>query len=296
MLPLDDAGMSDFFLRLAARSLDSPPAALPRIASRFATPGWDRSPQVDTPFAASAEAEQPPPPPAAERPRHDRTMLAASPPPTAMVHDRPATSSPRRSQFGSHIFAVDAENVARKTTNARASGEMTSDSHTGLNAIESRREALASGPERSAQFVPASLSGIRAADRVDPFPEAGGPFALAEQAGTAPVSTSRPWNEARDASSDIARVTPWSTDEAPAGLARATLDVSEPARSRPATPDRVGAMPHTPPAPEIHVSIGRIEVRAVIAPVAATPSPRRAATGPALSLEAYLRERQEGSR
>ena len=106
--------------------------------------------------------------------------------------------------------------------------------------------------------------------------------------------TSRPRDDARNASSDIVRVTPPNSDEAPAGLVRVAPGVAEHARSRPTTPDLVRTTPDTPPAPEIHVSIGRIEVRAVMAPAQPTPRPRTSAIGPALSLEAYLQTAARG--
>jgi hypothetical protein len=86
--------MSDFFLRLAARSLDSTPVALPRIASRYATPGWDRSPQVDTQFAAGRTGTATTAPGLSPRDRIGRRGGDASRPPTGMHHDGPATSSP----------------------------------------------------------------------------------------------------------------------------------------------------------------------------------------------------------
>jgi hypothetical protein len=64
--------------------------------------------------------------------------------------------------------------------------------------------------------------------------------------------------------------------------------------------ERVPQLPHTstpkPPAPTIRVNIGRIDVRAI------TPHPppvRRdapARSGPVLSLDAYLQQRNEGLR
>jgi hypothetical protein len=290
--------MSDFFLRLAARSLDSTPVALPRIASRYATPGWDRSPQVDAQFAAGAASEPPPPAPAAvaARSRENGEVVDASPPPTSVSDDGPATPSPSASQ----VFAVDAEYTARRTSpHTPASVEAPSGSHARVGSIESGREAAAIDPERSRQFPRAPLTAITAADQIDRSPEAYGPIASTREAGmapTAPAHASRPRDDATNASSDIVRVTPPDSDEALAGPARVGPGVAEHARSRPTTADLVRTTPDTPPAPEIHVSIGRIEVRAVMPPALPTPRPRASAIGPALSLEAYLRQRQEGSR
>jgi hypothetical protein len=65
------------------------------------------------------------------------------------------------------------------------------------------------------------------------------------------------------------------------GWSASTPGVSQRARSRPATPDLTRTPPDTPPAPEIHVSIGRIAVRAVMAPVTPTAPPARIGHGPA---------------
>lgn len=290
--------MSDFFLRLAARSLESLPAALPRIASRFETPGWDRSPQVSTRLVASAASEQTRPALAAvaARPHRDGEVLDALPPPTGMRDDGVATFSLGRPQ----VLTADAETAARKTVpHARASNEGPSETHAGLNALENGHEALAIGPERSGQLARAPLAAIPAADPFDRSSEAFGPVATGGQARTAPPAPapmSRRRDEATNASSDLARATLPSTDDAPARLVGVEPGVSQRARSRPATPDLTRTTSDTAPAPEIHVSIGRIEVRAVMAPVTPTLRPRASATGPALSLEAYLRERQEGSR
>jgi hypothetical protein len=69
--------------------------------------------------------------------------------------------------------------------------------------------------------------------------------------------------------------------------------------------DRIHAAPPTAPvnlsrtlnnpAPAIHISIGRVEVRAVVAPAPAPQAIERKAP-PRLSLDQYLRERNEGRR
>jgi hypothetical protein len=52
----------------------------------------------------------------------------------------------------------------------------------------------------------------------------------------------------------------------------------------------------TPAAPVIRVSIGRVEVRAVMAQQAPSPPRPQARSGPSLSLEDYLKEREGGER
>jgi hypothetical protein len=52
--------------------------------------------------------------------------------------------------------------------------------------------------------------------------------------------------------------------------------------------------PQTPPVPSVHVTIGRVEVRAVMSPLAAPPKRPVAPPGPKLSLEEYLRARNGG--
>lgn len=62
----------------------------------------------------------------------------------------------------------------------------------------------------------------------------------------------------------------------------------------PTAPFNSSRMPSSP-APPIHISIGRVEVRAVAAPTAAPKAIERKAP-PRLSLDQYLRERNEGRR
>jgi len=280
--------MSDFFSRLAARSLDSPPAALPRIASRFVAPNWDRSPQTDTQLDASGSSDQLQPEAAANAARSHRDGEGSN----ALTlrsevrRDRPTSDE--------HSFAVDPENSTRTTGHARALERVPSNAHAELNGIASKREAGVIGSERSDQLGRASLANIPATDSFDPLSQMRGRVASARQASAAPASTSRPSEAAANMSGDIARVTPPSSNDATARLFRAS-DVREHERSRATPPDVARTTPDAPPAPEIYVSIGRIEVRAVVAPVTATPRPRPAPIAPTLSLDAYLRKREEGS-
>lgn len=52
----------------------------------------------------------------------------------------------------------------------------------------------------------------------------------------------------------------------------------------------------TPLAPVIRVSIGRVEVRAIMPPAAPAPRPKAARPGPGLSLEEYLKQGRRGQR
>jgi len=69
----------------------------------------------------------------------------------------------------------------------------------------------------------------------------------------------------------------------------------EPARSR---PDEQGvALPELPSSPPIvRVTIGRVEVRAILLPTSPPPRIPPARRGPALSLDDYLKQRNEGQR
>lgn len=75
---------------------------------------------------------------------------------------------------------------------------------------------------------------------------------------------------------------------------RPALVVREPSMPRIQPAQRAPEPPAAQPAPQIHVSIGRIEVRAVTTPPAATPPPKPTPT-PHISLDDYLRS-QNGDR
>jgi hypothetical protein len=90
------------------------------------------------------------------------------------------------------------------------------------------------------------------------------------------------------------------SDVQPAAPARviAQPQVAVAAAARPAALDaaagKLNAQQEPPPAPTIHVTIGRIEVRATPAPSSALPS--RPKPAPTMSLDDYLRQRNGGSR
>ncbi|HEX9867320.1 MAG TPA: hypothetical protein VGC99_01785 [Candidatus Tectomicrobia bacterium] len=83
------------------------------------------------------------------------------------------------------------------------------------------------------------------------------------------------------------------------------ISLSEPSgilKSRPLVVETMIArpreVPHVEPkaTPAIHVTIGRIEVRAVMRPAPPAPRPRPTQPVPLLSLEDYLKQRNEGRR
>jgi hypothetical protein len=74
----------------------------------------------------------------------------------------------------------------------------------------------------------------------------------------------------------------------------AIASAARPAALDAAAAGRLKAQQEPLPAPTIHVTIGRIEVRATPAPASAPPS--RPKPAPTMSLDDYLRQRNGGSR
>ncbi len=63
-----------------------------------------------------------------------------------------------------------------------------------------------------------------------------------------------------------------------------------------APPPQLAPASQAPPVPTIRVTIGRVEVRAVMPPAPPPPARLPAATGLTLSLDDYLKQRKEGGR
>ena len=89
------------------------------------------------------------------------------------------------------------------------------------------------------------------------------------------------------------RITPVKESPAirPAPIPAPAIEVTS-RRSRSAAWESIDAPPQASPAPTIHVTIGRIEVRAMPTPVSVQPKSRFAA--PVMSLDDYLRQRGGG--
>jgi hypothetical protein len=280
--------MSNFFGRLAARSVDSMPLVLPRIASRYATPNWAWSPEVDADLAGDARPEQP----------HEHDQFAHSPPlppPTQQSAPRAAPSS------SSNVVDVEAVDARQATVHSKpirvAVAALSSGSPAAVNAVEGERESLAVGGTRSEQSAIAPLVDTRQSDQPA---DARAPAASTMRAGIVPTARPQPpqrLGDTNDQPAGPARVAPPLNDqESPRAFAISSV-FNQPAPPRLATLDsKPDLVPDTPPAPEIHVSIGRIEVRAVMPPVAQTPRASAPANRPALSLEAYLEQRRGNSR
>jgi hypothetical protein len=283
--------MSDFFGRLAARSVDSMPVVLPRIASRYATPNWAWSPEMDADLAGDARPEQP----------HEHNQVPHSPPlPPPTQQSAPRAASPSSSNVVD-LEAVDARQATLHSKPIRvAVAALLSGSPAAANAVEGGHEGLAVGDMRSEQSASAPLVSILDTQQTDQPADARAPAASTMRAGIVPTTRPQPpqrFGDANDQPAGPARVAPPLNDQEPPRALAISSVFNQPAPPRLATLDsKPDLVPDTPPAPEIHVSIGRIEVRAVMPPVAQTPRASPPANRPALSLEAYLEQRRQNSR
>jgi hypothetical protein len=169
-----------------------------------------------------------------------------------------------------------------------------------VNAVEGGHEGLAVGDTRSEQSALAPLVAILDAQQNDQPADARALAASTMRAGIVPTARPQPpqrFGDAKDHAAGPVRVAPPLNNQEPPRAFAISSVFNKPAPPRLATLDsKPDLVPDTPPAPEIHVSIGRIEVRAVMPPVAQAPRASTPANRPALSLEAYLEQRRGSSR
>jgi len=301
--------MSDYLGNLAARSLTSEaaaPAVQPRLASRFeplspAAPGlWsERAPAVEAVFREEVvEAVTAPPTPS--RPmRSDRRRLGPDsenlPHPGPHIPDPPLPSSRppfRERREAEKTLQLDSPLPA--TEEGRRSGEAP---EVRARAEESRLDPPAQALTTPTPPLPFShpphreRRGLLSLSLQSPSSPGGGEGGWERRAGEvralaapAPVRVSRDQESAPERIEKALRAASID-DKKPA----AVLQPSMIANSRPSP------RPEPPAAePVIHVTIGRIEVRATPAPKA--PARERQAARPPVDLEEYLRQRAGGER
>ncbi|MBO0859244.1 MAG: hypothetical protein J2P21_12340 [Chloracidobacterium sp.] len=282
--------MNDYLTNLAARSLNPAPALRPRLRSRFDPVSPDPAkPLASTPDRISLEKEtETPYPSAIARDALRSGALAAPAPAPAPTEDEnetigPPIGPPRETSMRGSSMPADETTIAR--THAHA-----------LSTI--RPEPI--GIFRNAAEDRAALD--RSAPEIVESNEA----EAAVQ--TSPLKTRRPQRDPRMHAEVLERVVinevierrePGQIDDG--ALSESLL----PAPKRSAISSQVIAQPRVtpfleyrgeekaaPPAPTVHVTIGRVEVRATQLTPQSSPKPRP--SRPTMSLDDYLRRRGEG--
>jgi len=288
--------MTDFFNRLAGRSMGITQVVQPRIRSRFAAPVRE---DADTEVVRETWMGQSEEFPVATR-LHDERDRGHSLP---RLHGQDALLQ-TESRAATRVVAADGvesegaavqggrEPVRAETLPAGSRGQM--------NTIETELEVVSSRAALSMEFPAVPLLEMLDARRTERPVEADGHVEPARQLHTAipaPSSLTPPAHDLRRPPLDMRSATRRSDQENPSRGASLSLPLDEAAPARRAQGHLVRDLElGAPPAPEIHVSIGRIEVRAMPPPAAQLPRARPPSVGPALSLEAYLQKRLEGSR
>jgi len=298
--------MSDYLGNLVARSLGPTPAVRPRLASRFepltpAAPAPWMEPAAAAPPALFEETVETSPEPARRRARRREVMMAeevepprtAVPVPAASVPTRVATSPPDALSSGAGEGERDGAVAARRVRSAHH------------ESFAVRTTAMPAELERTP--APALRVQTRVAEREGvPF-ETSPPDPLSSGAGEGERNGTVAARRVRSAHHEpFTTAMPYPLrSPSPAPLERGSGgEVSKPGAldlplSPPTLPPlqpRITAVerqspsiPQAAPEPVIHVTIGRIEVKA--APPPAQPSrPRSAAQAP-ITLEEYLRRR-----
>jgi hypothetical protein len=258
--------MSDLFTTLAREALGVPMPVAPRGRSRFEAPSSPLNLAAESEDMSAAVSDAAPPPAGiAAEPRRSSAM-----PPRAASHEHARETA----SDGEILPQPEFEPAETPRESARPSSEPL---------------RMMSEPARPA------------AEAARPAPA---PFVARPQAAAQPVRSAAPVARADEIRDD--EVPPPAISDAPAPPQRRLPPDAEPAAPRavvpkilhretaaPAHAERAqpAPQPHaaqTPPA--IHVTIGRVEVRAVTPP-AARPAPQPKPVKPAMSLADYLEQR-----
>jgi hypothetical protein len=245
-----------------------------------------------------------------------RSAAAASPSAPAV---RPFPSS--QSQNGDFLFAAPAPESP--TAGLHPSAESSAFEARALRAVESPREsARREAPDEHASDAPVARA---SAPRVVPAIQPGAEHAVQsmderdwepshqQTRGDASSSTIHPAGRAMDAEGAMR---PVAEPRVKGSTATSSIASLRAMRATPVTRPRLEPVAHVAAkesassasargdgeaqapaaAPAIHVSIGRVEVRAVSAPAAGTRARPASASTPAVSLDDYLRSRDGGRR
>jgi hypothetical protein len=293
--------VSDVLARLADRALDAAGGLRPRIPARFEpAAGEHTAALIDRSRTAGPEMEG--------------VEAQGEPANVRPVRTRPATS-PRVAMDAADPPGKEAAVGSRRVPPASVRSETVEAPRT-QQALAQPVPALGPGPlqRRAAPpaidgrdrpgrgargSVPAAIPAARNQEPTPPIAETAGapPGRPPERRPDGPAPQSQPAVREVAAKAKSPRQRPRATVARIAGTADAPVSPGP----LPAAPG-VSPMPQRPvpmstqvERPVVHVSIGRIEVRAVSPPVQPTPQRPRAPTA-APSLEAYLRARNGGSR
>jgi hypothetical protein len=306
--------MSDFLGHLVARSLDlSPAAAAPAVRPRLASRFEPVTPAASPPVEETVEEVVMPAAPAARREseRQDPHPLTPSP-------VRPPSSRPERER-GNAVAAIVGEDrlgggapLPLGVGAGGRAGEGLGERAHGGPATSTSQTPPQAGPIIKPLHIEESRRRAEPAPPTSPEPAHRAPIPVQAAASTAPPSPERrPQIEPIVRRLEVEKVfiptsaPPPAPVPTPAVPAQAGPVKAEPVpvQAPPVLQPRVPAVERTPfPArrdepdakPVIHVTIGRIEVRATQAPKA--PVRERQAARPAVDLEEYLRQRAQGDR
>lgn len=287
--------MSDYFGRLAARTLDPSSLLKPRIDARFAA-------RDEIEETADAESLPPPRPVAAAPEREPTAERVALGTPFATATPRMVTAE-TTPEIPRAITATLREVHERsETKHTEASRHVIVEEHerresAQLLKVAGAREEIAAlaaeGPANTTHRIEhdaaAGASGIRPKHEVTPQSmevtshsmEAASPPAL-------PLPERSSVTETQAAAVPRAEAIRISADAPPAASPRIEARMVERVIER---------LPAVTPEPDIHITIGRIDVRAVTPASTTTPPPPRRDPRPkTLSLEEYLAQRNEARR
>ncbi|CAG0930531.1 hypothetical protein TFLX_01807 [Thermoflexales bacterium] len=277
--------MNDFLSNLAAKNLNLAPVIQPRPLSRFEPALARRTVTGEAPVDHATLETVNMPESELLRLRavapHPGSAVSSTPiephPPTAASISRPARLTPPSEQPAlTHQAARPQREVQREIVNITHIRSVVAQpvSHTSTT----ERPIVTQEPTAADRAGSPTRTDPRSGASVEVEPAAR-PLSVEDQAVTQPRSIVTPV---------IERIGPESTDRAQPQAIQTHLAPRETASQL-----RAAEQPPVPEPPTIHITIGRVEVRATPPPTQAKQPPRSTAT---LNLDEYLRARHGGQR
>jgi hypothetical protein len=310
--------VDDFLSRLARSALAPAPQVEPLMSGVYAGGPAPPAFEVVDEEAVAPPMTTPPPRAAVEGPRHEGVAPSAAPVPLPEARataepepPAPHDTLPRHGEARSEPRDVRHQPPAVPPQRGEV-GE-TSRLAPAPRRDEAPRRSAATGPQDSRTIPPPRTRAreIPTGPRVTPpdgrpEPEPGVTSGAAEilavpagEAGEPPADIRAITPAARVSPAVPERESPRSPDQPPTDALRRAPDVhvhvADRAVSPVATPAAEEARAETHPAPVVRITIGRVEVRAIMPPAPA-PRPAPARPAPALSLDDYLKQQTGGSR
>jgi hypothetical protein len=273
--------MTDYLEHLAARALGQADLVRPRLPGLFEP--LDPSEAAATePFRAQE----------IERPSGRAAPVDARPEPEKSVRRSPKSASPTAAGQRPPMADPGRASIASSTSSARPSIEPQRDGPPAETAAPPRESPLPAVSATEVEPLPTRQAATPRAGSAASSDPGGPPSWPGPRPPAIPREPPTVAASPRGTVGGPPRSAPQSPIELPSPPVRPQPAQAPPKRSEPVRGERDASSPAAP-APTIRVTIGRVDVRALLQPAPRTAAPRR---GSAVALDEYLKQRRERRR